>query len=812
MIYSDFRWATGIECSFIPHLGIDQYRWTQHDRFWRADFELIANDLGCRWLRYALPWHEIEPQPGQFDWRWFDERLGLFEQLGITPMVDLAHFGVPTWLPDAFADADFPAALERFARAFGERYAGRVKVVCPVNEPLITSLFCGDIGLWPPYGRGLNNYMTVLSRVAQAVCRATRALRATMPGVEILVCDSLEVAVTFEDSDETTSPFLKESLRSDVTRRMHRRHIVTDLILGRVNAHHPLLPWLQKHGLSDFDVHWFQRNAQTIDLIGLDYYEHTEVELYTTAEGYYRQRELRPPVGLYAAAQDYWNKYHVPLMVTETSVGGHDGDKIAWLERSVADVRRLRAEGFPLIGYTWWPAIDHLDWDGALLHQTGHIHPVGIYRLERRPGGRLERIPTGLRDAYRALVEGGNATAGPLVETDAQRDQRAARAAAVAASRPAALGWPVIAHGTVPWSSVAWHREQHIFSRLSKRHRVLYVEPPVWSEGEEHPRSGLGFHPMFPNLFSLSMHLPAALGNDPKTAGRECRRLLAETLAQPPLAGQFEGCVHWFTDPAAGPLFMGHFEARATVYDGADLVPEPGLLAHAATVFAAGHGTEEAIRAAGGQSVFVRDGVAVREFARTRSRRVAVPNDINFVPRPILGYIGVIDTRLDYALIAALAESDANWSIVMVGPVTGIDPEQLPRRKNIFWIGPRAYGEMPDYAYGFQVCLAPFALTDATRLHDPQKIGEYLMAGREVVSTDLPEVGRGFEGLVSVAGSHEEFIAACRRAVDQPDPEAIQRGRRAMAKHDWKHTVAAMERQVEAMLANRLPAPSRGDA
>ena len=801
MIPSEFRWATGIECSFIPHLGIDQYRWTQHDRFWRADFELIGNDLGCRWLRYALPWHEIERQPSQFDWRWFDERLDLFDRLGIVPLVDLAHFGVPTWLPDAFADADFPAALERFARAFGERYAGRVRVVCPINEPLITSLFCGDIGLWPPYGRGLNNYMTVLSRVAQAFCRATRALRATMPGVEILVSDSLEVAATFEDSDETTSPFLKESLRADVERRMHRRHIVTDLILGRVNAHHPLLPWLQKHGLSDFDVHWFQRNAQTLDIIGLDYYEHTEVELYTTPEGYYRQRELRPPVGLYGAAQDYWNKYHVPLMLTETSVGGSDEDKVAWLERSVADVRRLRAEGFPIIGYTWWPVIDHLDWDGALLHQTGHIHPVGIYRLERRPGGKLERVPTGLRDAYRALIQGGNETAGALVETDSQREHREARAAATAARRPAPLGWPVIAHGPVPWASLLWQRPQHVFSCLSRRHRVLYVESPVWSEGEEHPRAGLGFHPLYPNLYSLTMHLPTALQDDSKAAGRECRRLLAEALAEPPLSGRFEQPVHWFADAAAAPLFAGRFAARATVYDAADHPPDAALLAEADIVFTSGHGTREAVEAAGGRSFLVEDGVAVREFARVGSRRVAVPNDINFVPRPVLGYFGTVDTRLDYALIAALADADPNWSIVMVGPVTGIDPEHLPRRKNIFWIGPRAYGEMPDYAFGFQVCLAPFAVTEATRLHRPLKLGEYLMAGRPVVSTDLPEVRRGFGALAAVAGSHEEFIAACRALVDSPDQEAVRRGQRAMATRRWKHAAAAMERHVEDVLA-----------
>ncbi len=119
---------------------------------------------------------------------------------------------------------------------------------------------------------------------------------------------------------------------------------------------------------------------------------------------------------------------------------------------------------------------------------------------------------------------------------------------------------------------------------------------------------------------------------------------------------------------------------------------------------------------------------------------------------------------------------------------------------------------MPDYAYGFQVCLAPFAVTDATRLHHPLKVGEYLMAGREVVSTDLPEIRRDFDGLVSVAASHEEFIAACRRAVDQPNPETIQRGRRAMAKRGWKHTVAAMEQHVEAVVRREsalVPARSR---
>ena len=631
-----------------PSPGIDQYRWTQHDRFWRTDFELVARDLGCRWLRYALPWHEIERTPGNFDWTWFDQRLALAESLGITLLLDLVHFGTPAWLPDAFADADFPGALERFARAFAQRYAGRIEYVCPINEPLITALFCGDIGLWPPYGTGLRNYMTVLSRVAQGVCRATRVLREFLPGVQILISDSLEVAVTFEDSDETTSPFLRESLRADVARRMHRRHIVIDLVLGRVDARHPLAGWLERHGFPEFDLHWFQRNAQTLDIIGLDYYEHTEVELYTTPEGYYRQRSLHPPMGLYGAARDYWSRYHIPLMVTETSAGGGDEDKLAWLQKSVNDVRRLRAEGFPVIGYTWWPVFDHLDWDGALLHQTGHIHPVGIYRLERR-AGRLERIPTGLRDAYKALIAGGDSTAGPLIETDAQRDHREAQIAVRAAGK-APLGFPILAHGAVLWGDL-WQRSQQIFSRLARNHRVLYIGPPQWSESEDHARCGLNFYPNWPHLCTLSVHLPAPFADDPQQTRLECRRLVAEALGRPPLADQFHRPVHWFGDSAAAPAYFGQFDARAVVYDCADGPMDAALAAQADCVFTGTRQAQElALEHQRSDALYLPNGVDVRHFARANGGRLAIPHDIQFVPRPILGYFGAIDGRLDYSL------------------------------------------------------------------------------------------------------------------------------------------------------------------
>jgi beta-glucosidase len=797
MTHSQFRWTTGIECSFIPHLGIDQYRWTQHDRFWRTDFELVARDLGCRWVRYALPWHEIETAPGVFDWTWFDLRLAHAENLGITFLLDLVHFGTPAWLPDAFADADFPVALERFARAFAQRYTGRIEYVCPINEPLITALFCGDIGLWPPYGKGLRSYMTVLSRVAQGFCRATRVLRELIPGVQILVSDSLEVAVTYEDSDETTSPFLRESLRADVTRRMHRRHIVTDLILGRVHSRHPLADWLDRHGFPEYDLHWFLRNAQTLDIIGLDYYEHTEVELYTTPEGYYRQRKLDPPLGLYRAAQDYWSQYHIPLMITETSAGGADVDKIAWLEKSVNDVRRLRAEGFPVIGYTWWPVFDHLDWDGALLHQTGHIHPVGIYRLERR-GGRLERVPTGLRDVYQKLIAGGDETAGPLIETEAQREHRAAQIA-VRAAGAAPLGYPILAHGPVLWQGL-WKRPQQILSLLSARHRVLYVEPPQWSEAEDHPRSGLNFYPAHPNLCTLSLHLPAALAEDPAQTSLACRQLVAEALAHAPLAGKFERPVQWFGDPSAAPAYLGEFAPQAVVYDCPRGTPDAALLARADCVFTGTHFAEKLALADRPDAQYLPSGVTVRHFARAIGDRLAIPNDINFVPRPLLGYFGTIDERLDYGLIHALAEFDPNWSVVMVGPVR-VNPDHLPRRPNLYWLGKRPYTEMPDYAHGFQVCIAPFVQSAATQGFRPAVLNEYLLSGRPVVSTALDEIRADFTDLVTIAATPEEFIAACREGALHPDRDAIRRKTRIAAGRSWKKVAAVVEADINRVLA-----------
>ena len=823
-----FRWAVGVEGSFIPHLGIDQYEWTQHDRCWREDFHLIADDLRCRWCRYPVPWHTLEPAPGIYDWTWTDARFDLADALGLRLMVDLAHFGTPTWLPDAFADPEFPEAIRRFSRAFGQRYAGRpcVPTICPVNEPLITALFCGDVGLWPPYGNGLESYMTVLSRIAQGICLGVRELRDTMPGVEILVSDTLEVSSTREpDSSERTSPFLRESLGVDVARRMERRHVVMDLVLGNVTPRYPLRDWMRRHGFSHFDFRWFDRNRQRVDIVGLDYYPHTEVELYTSPEGYYRQRAPAQPLGLYRAAQDYWQRHGLPLMITETSVTGADRDKLDWLQRSTEDVRRLRADGFPVIGYTWWPVIDHLDWDGAMLHQTGHVHPVGIYRLERGPGGKLRREPTGLRDAYRALIDAGDAAAGPRSawsdETRNQNDEGGSQRRAGSSgssSRHSGFGFrassfreAVIFLSREAWTDV-WTRPQQLASRFQLHGPVLFVDPVRWTFDDAPPSTALRAIPHFPNLHVLTPRLPDAMReSSPGTVAGELRRLLAAALGRAPLAGRFAGpVVQWFDDPVAAPAFLGWegVTARRVVYDcrekwtaapGADPAladAERRLLGAADVTFARGWRLFEELRAAGvaRRVEFLPDGVDAHGYIRATRRKTAVPHDSEFIKRPTLGYLGRVDGRLDLALIGALADADPDWNLVFVGPVgADLNPDHLPRRQNVYWLGARPPERLPDYLKGLDVVILPYAEgVGANPWHVPVKLPEALLGGRPVVATaGLPEVGADplFTAAVDVALTPEEFIRRCHQVLRSPDPKRRREAMRGAATRHWRKVV-----------------------
>jgi glycosyltransferase involved in cell wall biosynthesis len=178
------------------------------------------------------------------------------------------------------------------------------------------------------------------------------------------------------------------------------------------------------------------------------------------------------------------------------------------------------------------------------------------------------------------------------------------------------------------------------------------------------------------------------------------------------------------------------------------------------------------------------------------------------IATPRLGFFGVIDERIDLDLVAAMADADPQWQIVMVGPVAKIDPEALPRRANLHWLGQQPYALLPQLVAGWDVCLMPFALNESTEFISPTKTLEYMAAGKPVVSTPIHDVRAMFGDLVAIAAEPSGFIAACRRALAESSADRAARESRMLARvreHSWDAAAEKIRRALDAVLAAPLP-------
>jgi glycosyltransferase involved in cell wall biosynthesis len=365
--------------------------------------------------------------------------------------------------------------------------------------------------------------------------------------------------------------------------------------------------------------------------------------------------------------------------------------------------------------------------------------------------------------------------------------------------------FPLIVHSHLRWDFV-WQRPQQILSRLAQHHPVLFIEEPMPTDGE--PR--LELSEPHPNIVRA---VPRLGGDDMRDADSQSRAVLPlvrQALRSHPLAaGRFEQPVQWFYSPMTAPVLLGQFGARGVVYDCMDELAnfrfapadisarEQFLLSRANVVFTGGYQLFEAKSRAHGNVHFFGCGVDVDHFGRARGEELAASPALDGLPRPLLGYFGVIDERLDYDLIGALAEAFPQATVVMAGPLAKVEPSQLPQHENIRWLGQRAYEELPSLVKGFDVCLMPFALNDATRYINPTKTLEYLAAGKPVVSTPVADVVRNFGEVVEVARDTEDFVNAVRRCLEWVDPRKAAEGVARAEAATWNATVAAIRGHVQ---------------
>ncbi len=378
-------------------------------------------------------------------------------------------------------------------------------------------------------------------------------------------------------------------------------------------------------------------------------------------------------------------------------------------------------------------------------------------------------------------------------------------------AEPGPAARPIIALCHLSWSWV-WQRPQQFLSRLSRTHPVLFVE--THCSGVPQTEVRLGAPADHPNVTICEMHLPASRWADGRFIDRERRRALRRTLAGE-LSGRFDDAILWFNDPMAVTAFAGHLDESLIVYDCMDelsqfkgappalLERERELLALADVVFCGGRKMRDRRLAVNPNCHFYGTGVDCAHFGAALSSALPVAPELARLGGPVLGYFGVVDERIDYDLVAALADADPSWHVAIVGPTTKVDPAAFPQRRNLHWLGGRPYAELPALTKGFSVCLMPFALNEATEYINPTKALEYMAAGRPVVSTALDEVQSNFGSVARLARSPIEFIGWCRREVMAPSQTRIARGLRLAAANTWDVIVSRLEQHIAQALTER---------
>ncbi len=342
--------------------------------------------------------------------------------------------------------------------------------------------------------------------------------------------------------------------------------------------------------------------------------------------------------------------------------------------------------------------------------------------------------------------------------------------------------------------------------------RVFFVEEPSWADGGaprlEVRRTDEGVHlvqPVLPNGIDWAEYDPAL------------RRLMDQLVAEHGISLP----ILWFYTPHALE-FAGHLQGSLTLYDCMDELSaflnadpelparERRLMARCDLVFTGGQSLFEAKRDRHRHVHCFPSGVDADHFRPARGPRPEPP-DQRGIGSPRAGFFGVLDERLDGALLADVADRRPDVQFVMLGPIAKIDAAELPRRPNIHYLGPKPYAALPDYVAHWDVALMPFARNAATRYISPTKTPEYLAAGRPVVSTAITDVERCFGALeaVHVTETAAGFADAIDRARIQNQAPGAWRAEAdaAIAPLAWDEIWRRMARLIGEARQHRI-APS----
>jgi beta-glucosidase/6-phospho-beta-glucosidase/beta-galactosidase len=386
----NFMFATGIECSYptIQHGTVrrDQLRECGHYDRYEEDLGLVK-ELGLNYLRYGLPYYSIHTGPGQYDWTFADLAMNELQRLGIVPILDLLHFGVPGWIGD-FQNPDLPVLFADFCGAVAERYPW-VRYYTPINEKFVTANLSARVGVWNEQLRSERGFVTAVKHCVAASIMGNQQIAKRRPDCVIVQSESAEF--THE---------LRPQPSPDTVLDNELRFLPLDLLYAHPPASDTLTYCLD-NGLTHAEYDWFMMGKPPgYQIMGCDYYPTNErIKL---PDG--SIQTSMDVLGWYEITKAYYERYHLPLMYTELNMA-HPDKAPFWFYKQWLSVLRMRQDAVPVLGFTWYGLIDQIDWDTQLGQQNGHIIESGLYDLNRQPRPMAEAYKILLREFGQLGVE-----------------------------------------------------------------------------------------------------------------------------------------------------------------------------------------------------------------------------------------------------------------------------------------------------------------------------------------------------------------------------------------------------------------------
>ena len=380
---SKFMFSTGIENSYPTILlpdgskfRVDEMEKTGHYQNWKTDFQLVK-ELDIEYLRYGPPYYSTHIAPGKYNWDFADDTFSKLKEMGITPIVDLCHFGVPDWIEN-FQNPDLPFYFAEYAGAFAKRFPD-LQLYTPINEIFIAAQFSAQYGWWNEKLQSDKAFVNALKHLCKANVMAMHEILKVQPDATFIQSESSEYFHAIEPEATALARFLNQ-----------KRFLALDLTYGYpLNV--PMYQYLLSNGMTAEEFQWFAKNqVKARCIMGNDYYVTNEHIVHpdgmTQAAG-----EI---FGYYVITNQYYKRYKLPIMHTETNIKMPASKE--WLIKQWANVHRLKHDGVPVVGFTWYSLLHQVDWDSALRDNAGNINELGLYDLNRKI------MPVG--EAYKKLI------------------------------------------------------------------------------------------------------------------------------------------------------------------------------------------------------------------------------------------------------------------------------------------------------------------------------------------------------------------------------------------------------------------------